>query len=128
MWRLPPADYVPPPGPAPAVVKKPEPKPPAPDDAALAEADKEIKDVYKAEFAKKKPADQVELVKTMGLPEDYLEMFTTRVRSVDPDQIQAAARKYLTPEKATIVVVGDASVIAKPLEQFGKVEIEEAKY
>jgi len=64
----------------------------------------------------------------MGLPEDYLEMFTTRVRSVDADQIQAAARKYLTPEKATIVVVGDASVIAKPLEHFGQVEIEEAKY
>jgi hypothetical protein len=62
MWRLPPADYVPPPRTdAPPVVKKPEPKPPAPDDAALADADKEIKDIYKAEFAKKKPADQVEL-------------------------------------------------------------------
>jgi len=72
-------------------------------------------------------ADQVELVKTMGLSDDYLEMFTTRVRSVEPDQIQAAARKYLSPEKATIVVVGDASVIAKPLEHFGRVEVEEAK-
>jgi hypothetical protein len=59
MWRLPPADYVPPPGAdtSPPVVKKPEPKPSAPDAAALADADKEIKDVYKAEFAKKKPAD-----------------------------------------------------------------------
>ena len=28
-------------------------------------------------------------------PNDYLEMFTTRVRSVEPDQIQAAAQKYL---------------------------------
>ncbi|MCU1274707.1 MAG: hypothetical protein JWO48_2138, partial [Bryobacterales bacterium] len=72
-------------------------------------------------------ADQVELVKTMGLPDDYLEMFTTRVRSVEQDQIQAAARKYLSPEKSTIVVVGDASVIAKPLEHFGTVQIEEAK-
>jgi predicted Zn-dependent peptidase len=72
-------------------------------------------------------ADQVELVKTMGLPDDYLETFTSRVRAVDADQIQGAARKYLTPEKATIVVVGDASVIAKPLEHFGKVQVEEAK-
>jgi zinc protease len=72
-------------------------------------------------------ADQVELVKTMGLSDDYLEMFTTCVRSVDADQIQAAARKHLSPEKSVIVVVGDASVIAKSMEPFGTVEIEEAK-
>jgi hypothetical protein len=45
----------------PTVVKKPEPKPAAPDEAALADADKEIKDVHKAEFAKKKPADVLAL-------------------------------------------------------------------
>ena len=72
-------------------------------------------------------ADQVDLVKSMGLPNDYLEMFTTRVRSVEPDQIQAAAQKYLAPDKATIVVVGDASKIEKPLEKFGPVQVEKAK-
>jgi hypothetical protein len=35
----------------------PEPKPAAPDAAALAAADKEFKDVHKAEFAKRKPAE-----------------------------------------------------------------------
>jgi zinc protease len=72
-------------------------------------------------------ADQVDLMKSMDLPNDYLEMFTTRVRSVEPDQIQAAARKYLAPDKATIVVVGDASKIEKPLEKFGPVQVEKAK-
>jgi predicted Zn-dependent peptidase len=72
-------------------------------------------------------ADQVDLMKSMDLPSDYLEMFTTRVRSVEPDQIQAAARKYLAPDKATIVVVGDASKIEKPLEKFGPVQVEKAK-
>ena len=71
--------------------------------------------------------DQIDLVKTMGLPNDYLEMFTTRVRSVEPDQIQAVARKYLDPSKAAIVVVGDASQIQKSLEKFGSVEVEKAQ-
>ena len=72
-------------------------------------------------------ADQVDLVKTMGLPDDYLAMFTTHVRSVEPDQIQVAARKYLAPGKDTIVVVGDASKIEKSLEKFGTVQVEKAK-
>jgi zinc protease len=72
-------------------------------------------------------ADQIDLVKTMGLPDNYLEMFTTRIRSVEPDQIQAAAKKYLSPDQAAIVVVGDVSKIEKPLEKFGKVEVETAK-
>ncbi len=71
--------------------------------------------------------DQIDLVKTMGLPNDYLEMFTARVRSVEPDQIQAVARKYLAPEKDTIVVVGDAAQIEKSLEKFGPVQVEKAK-
>jgi zinc protease len=72
-------------------------------------------------------ADQVDMVKTMGLPDDYLDKFTARVRSAEPDQIQAAARKYLAPDKATIVVVGDASAIEKSLEKFGRVQVERAK-
>ena len=71
--------------------------------------------------------DQIDLVNTMGLPDDYLEMFTRRVRSVEPGQIQAAARKYMDPGQATIVVVGDAAEIEKSLERFGPVQVEKAK-
>ena len=71
--------------------------------------------------------DQIDLVQTMGLPKDYLAMFTTHVRSVEPDQIQSAAQKFLDPAKATIVVVGDAAQIEKSLEKFGPVQVEKAK-
>jgi predicted Zn-dependent peptidase len=72
-------------------------------------------------------ANQLAMTRTMELPESYLEMYVTRVRSVEPDQILRAARKYVTPEDATIVVVGDAQKLAKPLEKFGSVTIEKAK-
>jgi zinc protease len=72
-------------------------------------------------------ANQLSMTRTMGLAESYLETYVTRVRAVEPDQIQAVARKYLTPEDATIVVVGDAAKLAKPLEKFGPVAIEKAK-
>ena len=40
-------------------------------------------------------ANQLNGMKTLGLPENYLETYVTRVRSVEPDQIQAAAKKYI---------------------------------
>jgi len=72
-------------------------------------------------------ADQLLTIHTMGLPESYLETYVTRIRSVEPDQIQSVAKKYFTPGAATIVVVGDAQKLAKPLEKFGSVTVEKAK-
>ena len=72
-------------------------------------------------------AAQVITVKLMGLPNDYLEKFTSRVRAVTPAQVQAVARKYMDPEQADIVVVGDASQVQKPLEQFGSVHLTKAE-
>jgi predicted Zn-dependent peptidase len=66
-------------------------------------------------------------MQSMDLPNDFLEMFTAHVRSVEPDQIEAAAKKYFAPDKAAIVVVGDASKIEKSLEKFGSVQVEKAK-
>ncbi len=71
-------------------------------------------------------AEQLNAVKTMGLPVSYLEMYTARVRSVEPDKIQEVAKKYMSPEDATIVVVGDASKIQAALEKFGKVTVSKA--
>ena len=68
-------------------------------------------------------ADQFVMMRTIGLPNDYLEKFTDRVRAVEPDQVQAAARKYMAADQSVIVVVGDASKIAKALEKFGAVTV-----
>ena len=72
-------------------------------------------------------ADQLVRVETMGLPPDYLEMFTTHVRSVEPDQIRETGN-YWNPEDATLVVVGDAQKIQKSLEKYGSVQVARPKY
>ena len=71
-------------------------------------------------------ANQLVGMKVMNLPKDYLETYTTKVNSVEPEQIQAAAKKYMGPENSVIVVVGDASKIAEQVGKIGKVEIVKA--
>jgi zinc protease len=68
-------------------------------------------------------ANQLNTMQTLGLPKDYLETYVAKVRSVEPPQIQAAAKKYIAPEKATIVIVGDASKIGEALKKFGDVKV-----
>jgi zinc protease len=72
-------------------------------------------------------ATQLANMKLLGLPDDYLETYTAKIRAVQPSQIQASAAKYMAPEAAGIVVVGDAAQIGKTLEKFGKVVTEKAE-
>lgn len=71
-------------------------------------------------------ADRLVQMKVMNLPKNYLETYTTKINSVEPDQIESAARKYMATGDAVIVVVGDASAIQKPLEKFGTVRVVKA--
>jgi predicted Zn-dependent peptidase len=66
---------------------------------------------------------QLTTIKSLGLPDSYLETYVTRVRSVEPGQIQAAAKKYVAPADSAIVVVGDASKIGDTLKKFGTVTV-----
>jgi zinc protease len=68
-------------------------------------------------------ADKLVQIKVMNLPKNYLETYTTKINSVEPDQIESAAKKYMATARDTIVVVGDAAAIGKPLEKFGTVQI-----
>ncbi|MGA2715563.1 MAG: pitrilysin family protein [Bryobacteraceae bacterium] len=68
-------------------------------------------------------ADRLAQTRIMNLPKDYLETYTTRINSVEPDQIESAAKKYMAPDNDTIVVVGDASKIQKPLEKIGTFQV-----
>jgi zinc protease len=72
-------------------------------------------------------ASQLAAVKLLGLPLDYLEKYTSRVRAVEPDQLRAAAAKYVNPDDASVVVVGDASKVSKQLEELGKVSVVKAE-
>ena len=49
-------------------------------------------------------------------------MFTTHIRSVEPNQIRQTG-KYWSPEDATVVVVGDRQKIEKSLEKYGSVQV-----
>lgn len=72
-------------------------------------------------------ANQLAGLRLNGLPNSYLETYVTRVRSVEPDQIERVASRYFSPSDAAIVIVGDASKIAAAVGKFGKVTIEKAK-
>jgi zinc protease len=58
-----------------------------------------------------------------GLPEDSLDTYRSRVRALAPEAVAAAARRWLHPERAAIVVVGPAAAIAAQLEGLGPVEV-----
>jgi predicted Zn-dependent peptidase len=53
------------------------------------------------------------------LPDDTHHLFRERIRSVTPDDALAAARAHLHPERAAIVVTGDADRVAAELEPLG---------
>ena len=49
------------------------------------------------------------------LPADYHSTFVQRVMKVTPADVSAAAKKYITPDKFVVVIVGDRSKIEAPL-------------
>ncbi len=68
-------------------------------------------------------AGQIADVRMKGLPEDYLETYRTRVAAVDAAEVQRVATEHLHPDRALVVVVGDATQIYDAVAQFGEVEL-----
>jgi zinc protease len=68
-------------------------------------------------------AEQVAQVKTLGLPSDYLQTYRTRVAAVTPAAAQAAARAFVRPDQALVVVVGDAAALYPRLAKIGTVRV-----
>lgn len=61
--------------------------------------------------------DQLVAMKMFDLPEDYLRTYREHVDAVTTDDIQRVAQQYVTPDRAAIVIVGDAGEVldqAKP--------------
>jgi zinc protease len=57
------------------------------------------------------------------LPRDSLDTYRGRVRALEVGAIADAARRFVHPERATIVVVGPADAIVPQLEPYGAVEV-----
>jgi len=59
--------------------------------------------------------NQLNYVDLHGLGDDYLSTYVQKIQAVSAAQVEALAKKYLVPDKMTIVVVGDKSKIAEQL-------------
>lgn len=58
----------------------------------------------------------------LDLGRDYLGGYRSRIEAVTAEQVQEAARKYMSSGNPAIVVVGDASKLARTLRPIGPVE------
>lgn len=50
-----------------------------------------------------------------SLPEDYFNSYVQKIQAVTPEQVQAAAKKYIQPDKFAVVIVGDRKTIEAPI-------------
>ena len=59
-----------------------------------------------------------------GLPDDELDRYRPAIASITAEQVQAAAKAYIHPDAASIVMVGDASTFVDALRDAGLGEVE----
>jgi len=64
--------------------------------------------------------DQIVNIKMLDLPDDYLRTYRDQVNAVTTADIQAVAQKYVTPDKAAIVIVGDAVEITEQIKPYSE--------
>lgn len=62
-------------------------------------------------------------VQLYNLPANYLETYTDKVMTVNPDDVRRVARKYIDIDNMVITVVGDANKIKRELELFAPVDL-----
>jgi predicted Zn-dependent peptidase len=64
-----------------------------------------------------------------NLPSDYYEKYLEVLQAITPEEVQAMAKKYINPDRAHILVVGNRDDIADRLKQFsatGKINFYDA--
>jgi predicted Zn-dependent peptidase len=57
-----------------------------------------------------------------GLPKDFLQQLRARVIALTKEEILAAAKKHLNPDRLTILAVGTGGALPKLLSGFGDVK------
>jgi zinc protease len=67
--------------------------------------------------------DQLILIKMHDLPADYLQTYRERVGAVTREEVLRVARRCVTPDRAAIVIVGDADALADQIKGYAE-EIE----
>ena len=68
--------------------------------------------------------DQLVQIKMLNLPDDYLQHYRDRVQAVTAAEIQRVANKYVKPDEAAVIVVGDGSFVLDQIKPYtGDIEI-----
>src|SRR5260370_216953 len=62
--------------------------------------------------------DQLVQIKMLNLPSDYLQTYRDYVQAVTIDDIQRVAAKYVKPDEAAIIVVGDGALVADQIKPY----------
>jgi zinc protease len=62
--------------------------------------------------------DQLVQIKMLNLPDNYLEIYRDRVQAVTVDEIQRVATKYIKPDEAAVIVVGDGAAIVEQIKPY----------
>ena len=62
--------------------------------------------------------DQLVQIKMLRLPDDHLKVYRDRVQAVTLDDIQRVAQKYVKPDEAALIVVGDGSAVLDQIRPY----------
>ncbi|HKG97844.1 MAG TPA: pitrilysin family protein, partial [Pyrinomonadaceae bacterium] len=62
--------------------------------------------------------DQLVQIKMLNLPNDYLQHYRDSVQAVTVEEIQRVARKYVKPDEAALVVVGDGASVLEQIKPY----------
>ncbi|MDH3199525.1 MAG: insulinase family protein [Myxococcales bacterium] len=101
-----------------AIVKKQ----PSPDE--LANAKRYLSDSFPLRVdTPGKLADLVVELRTFELPDDYWDRYRRAIRATSGSEALYAAREYIKPDKALVVIVGQAADFAESLTEFGPVTV-----
>ena len=62
--------------------------------------------------------DQLVQIKMLRLPDDYLQVYRDRVQAITIEEIQRVALKYVKPDEAALIVVGDGSAVLDQIRPY----------
>jgi zinc protease len=62
--------------------------------------------------------EQLVQIRMHGLPADYLHTYRDRVQAVTREEVRRVAKLYVTPDRAAVVLVGDAEQLREQIEPY----------
>jgi zinc protease len=64
--------------------------------------------------------EQLVSIRMYNLPDDYLHTYRDRINAISSDEILRVAQQYVTPDKAAVVIVGDANAITDQVKVYSE--------